>query len=149
MFCKLLTQFFCLLTPLFLICCCSYEQLRKMTTDKTVVVLPAFETAPQKNMTLAHELADTAALMTKDQLGRLVNKKLIYQFALYLFRQVCSAGQSHQQQQRLIGRAWHEMLRHIQHGNNSGSSCGWIGRVVSTWSGQPAAQQVVGSPLWL
>jgi len=119
-----------------------------MTTDKTVVVLPAFETAPQKNMTLAHELADTAALMTKDQLGRLVNKKLIYQFALYLFRQVCSAGQSHQQQQRLIGRAGHEMLRHIQHGSNSGSSCGWIGRVVSTLSVQAAAQQVVGSPLW-
>eukprot|EP00775_Hariotina_reticulata_P011145 gene11145-11298_t len=65
----------------------NYEQLREMTKDKTVVVLPAFETAPQKNMTLAHELADTAALMTKDQLGKLVNKRLIYQFALYLFRQ--------------------------------------------------------------
>jgi hypothetical protein len=59
-----------------------------MTNSNTVVVLPAFETAPQKNMTLAHQLADTAALMNKKQLGRLVQKKLIYQFALYLFRQV-------------------------------------------------------------
>lgn len=59
-----------------------------MTNSNTVVVLPAFETAPQKNMTLAHQLADTAALMNKGQLGRLVQKKLIYQFALYLFRQV-------------------------------------------------------------
>lgn len=59
-----------------------------MTNSNTVVVLPAFETAPQRNMTLAHQLADTAALMNKAQLGRLVQKKLIYQFALYLFRQV-------------------------------------------------------------
>jgi hypothetical protein len=59
-----------------------------MTRGKTVVVLPAFETAPQKNMTLAHDLADTAAMMNKEQLGRLVQKRLIYQFALYLFRQV-------------------------------------------------------------
>jgi hypothetical protein len=59
-----------------------------MTNSNTVVVLPAFETAPQKNMTLAHQLADTAAMMNKAQLGRLVQKKLIYQFALYLFRQV-------------------------------------------------------------
>jgi hypothetical protein len=59
-----------------------------MTRGKTVVVLPAFETAPQKNMTLAHDLADTAALMNKEQLGRLVQRRLIYQFALYLFRQV-------------------------------------------------------------
>eukprot|EP00882_Tetradesmus_deserticola_P029727 GHRQ01033323.1.p1 GENE.GHRQ01033323.1~~GHRQ01033323.1.p1 ORF type:complete len:242 (+),score=65.44 GHRQ01033323.1:222-947(+) len=58
-----------------------------MTRGKTVVVLPAFETAPQKNMTLAHDLADTAAMMNKEQLGRLVQKRLIYQFALYLFRQ--------------------------------------------------------------
>lgn len=67
---------------------CSYDQLRQMTNSNTVVVLPAFETAPQKNMTLAHQLADTAAMMNKAQLGRLVQKKLIYQFALYLFRQV-------------------------------------------------------------
>jgi hypothetical protein len=67
---------------------CSYDQLREMTRGKTVVVLPAFETAPQKNMTLAHDLADTAAMMNKEQLGRLVQKRLIYQFALYLFRQV-------------------------------------------------------------
>lgn len=65
----------------------NYDQLRKMTDSNTVVVLPAFETAPQKNMTLAHQLADTAAMMNKRQLGRLVQKKLIYQFALYLFRQ--------------------------------------------------------------
>lgn len=76
--------------------CCptrSYDQLREMTNSNTVVVLPAFETAPQKNMTLAHQLADTAALMNKAQLGRLVQKKLIYQFALYLFRQVRGCGQ--------------------------------------------------------
>lgn len=64
-----------------------------MTNSNTVVVLPAFETAPQKNMTLAHQLADTAALMNKAQLGRLVQRKLIYQFALYLFRQVRGAVQ--------------------------------------------------------
>lgn len=69
----------------------SYAQLREMTRERTVVVLPAFETAPQRNMTLAHELADAAAMMTKEQLGRLVQKRLIYQFALYLFRQVCAA----------------------------------------------------------
>jgi hypothetical protein len=63
-----------------------------MTNSNTVVVLPAFETAPQKNMTLAHQLADTAAMMNKGQLGRLVQKKLIYQFALYLFRQVRGWG---------------------------------------------------------
>lgn len=63
-----------------------------MTNSNTVVVLPAFETAPQKNMTLAHQLADTAAMMNKAQLGRLVQKKLIYQFALYLFRQVCGCS---------------------------------------------------------
>eukprot|EP00878_Enallax_costatus_P020736 GHUV01021928.1.p1 GENE.GHUV01021928.1~~GHUV01021928.1.p1 ORF type:complete len:120 (+),score=23.35 GHUV01021928.1:355-714(+) len=66
----------------------SYDQLREMTRGKTVVVLPAFETAPQHNMTLAHDLADTAAMMTKEQLGKLVQRRLIYQFALYLFRQV-------------------------------------------------------------
>lgn len=43
-------------------------------------------------MTLAHDLADTAAMMTKEQLGKLVQKRLIYQFALYLFRQVGYAG---------------------------------------------------------
>eukprot|EP00879_Flechtneria_rotunda_P010851 GHRR01011340.1.p1 GENE.GHRR01011340.1~~GHRR01011340.1.p1 ORF type:complete len:323 (+),score=75.49 GHRR01011340.1:846-1814(+) len=65
----------------------NYDQLREMTRGKSVVVLPAFETAPQRNMTLAHELADTAAMMTKQQLAKLVQKRLIYQFALYLFRQ--------------------------------------------------------------
>eukprot|EP00878_Enallax_costatus_P001272 GHUV01001416.1.p1 GENE.GHUV01001416.1~~GHUV01001416.1.p1 ORF type:complete len:485 (+),score=84.31 GHUV01001416.1:159-1613(+) len=65
----------------------NYDQLREMTRGKTVVVLPAFETAPQHNMTLAHDLADTAAMMTKEQLGKLVQRRLIYQFALYLFRQ--------------------------------------------------------------
>jgi hypothetical protein len=59
-----------------------------MTDSDTVVVLPAFETAPQRNMSLAHQLADAAAMMNKAQLGRLVQRKLIYQFALYLFRQV-------------------------------------------------------------
>ena len=63
-----------------------------MTRGKTVVVLPAFETAPQHNMTLAHDLADTAAMMTKEQLGKLVQRRLIYQFALYLFRQVGAVG---------------------------------------------------------
>jgi hypothetical protein len=64
-----------------------------MTNSNTVVVLPAFETAPQKNMTLAHQLADAAAMMTKAQLARLVQRKLVYQFALYLFRQVSGGAE--------------------------------------------------------
>lgn len=78
---------------------CSYEQLREITRGRTVVVLPAFETAPQQNMTLAHDLADTAAMMTKEQLGKLVQRRLIYQFALYLFRQVGCARDCWQQRQ--------------------------------------------------
>jgi hypothetical protein len=95
--------------------CCSYDQLREMTRGKTVVVLPAFETAPQKNMTLAHDLADTAAMMNKEQLGRLVQKRLIYQFALYLFRQV-------RQQHTLCMEQgyvdWRCLLQHNRHANN-------------------------------
>lgn len=51
-------------------------------------VLPAFETQPNKNMTEAHMLADNAAMMSKEQLKQLVDKNLVYQFALKLFRQV-------------------------------------------------------------
>jgi hypothetical protein len=69
--------------------------LKELTTSKTVLVLPAFETAPQKNITLAHELADSAAMMNKSQLHQLVDRKLVYQFALYLFRQVGSREGPH------------------------------------------------------
>jgi hypothetical protein len=66
--------------------------LKQLTSSNTVMVLPAFETAPQRNETLAHELADSAAAMNKTELQRLVDRKLVYQFALYLFRQVSLAA---------------------------------------------------------
>jgi hypothetical protein len=72
--------------------------LKQLTSSNTVMVLPAFETAPQRNETLAHELADSAAAMNKTELQRLVDRKLVYQFALYLFRQVSPATVHPQQQ---------------------------------------------------
>ena len=65
----------------------NYDAVRAETARRAIFVLPAFETAPQKNMTLAHELADSASTMTKPNLAKLVSKRLIYQFALYIFRQ--------------------------------------------------------------
>lgn len=63
------------------------ELLRAGAAAKRVFVLPAFETAPQDNATLAHELADGAARMAKPALASLTAARLVYQFALYLFRQ--------------------------------------------------------------
>jgi glycosyltransferase-like protein LARGE len=63
------------------------ELLRAGAAAKHVFVLPAFETAPQDNATLAHELADGAARMAKPALASLTAARLVYQFALYLFRQ--------------------------------------------------------------
>jgi hypothetical protein len=70
----------------------SVDELRQVASKKAVYVIPAFETAPQQNMTRAHELADGASDLGKEQLHELVQKKLVYQFALYLFRQVRGAG---------------------------------------------------------
>ncbi len=70
----------------------SYEELLAGTAKKQVYVLPAFETAPQKNITRAHELADNASMMVKPELAKLVKRRLMYQFALYLFRQVGGAA---------------------------------------------------------
>jgi hypothetical protein len=53
-----------------------------------VFVLPAFETAPQRNQTKAHHLADAASGMPKAELVGLVQKRLVYQFAVFLFWQV-------------------------------------------------------------
>jgi glycosyltransferase-like protein LARGE len=63
------------------------ELLRAGAAARRVFVLPAFETAPQDNATLAHELADGAARMAKPALASLTAARLVYQFALYLFRQ--------------------------------------------------------------
>jgi len=63
------------------------ELLRAGAAARRVFVLPAFETAPQDNATLAHELADGAARMAKPALASLTADRLVYQFALYLFRQ--------------------------------------------------------------
>jgi hypothetical protein len=74
----------------------SIQLLREGTLNKQLFVLPAFETAPQKNETAAHELADAASAMTKARLHGLVQKRLVYQFAQYLFWQArggaCLAG---------------------------------------------------------
>jgi hypothetical protein len=65
--------------------------MRDGTRKQQVFVLPAFETAHHQNETRAHELADAAAAMKKDELAKLVKKRLVYQFALYLFWQVCGS----------------------------------------------------------
>lgn len=62
--------------------------MREGTLNKQAFVLPAFETAHHPNETRAHELADSASGMTKEQLAPLVKKRLVYQFAQYLFWQV-------------------------------------------------------------
>jgi hypothetical protein len=67
---------------------CSYEKLTQLTSKKAVVVLPAFETAPNKDEALAHALAGAAAGMNKSQLKRLVDRNLVYQFAKYLYDRV-------------------------------------------------------------
>lgn len=64
------------------------QLLREGTRKKQVFVLPAFETAPQSNETQAHELADAASGMPKEKLAGLVKKRLVYQFAVFLFWQV-------------------------------------------------------------
>ncbi|KAI8471024.1 MAG: glycosyl-transferase for dystroglycan-domain-containing protein [Monoraphidium minutum] len=61
--------------------------LRDGTAKKQVYVLPAFETAPHANETEAHALADGASGMSKAKLSELVQKRVVYQFALYLFWQ--------------------------------------------------------------
>ena len=67
---------------------CSYEKLTELTSKKSVIVLPAFETAPNKDEPLAHALAGAAAGMNKNQLKRLVDRNLVYQFAKYLYQRV-------------------------------------------------------------
>jgi len=65
----------------------SYTSLREGTRNKQIYVLPAFETARQANETKAHMLADNASGMEKEELQELVQKRLVYQFAMYLFWQ--------------------------------------------------------------
>jgi glycosyltransferase-like protein LARGE len=63
------------------------DLLRAAAAAKRVFVLPAFETSPQDDPELAHQLADGAARMSKPALASLTASRLVYQFALYLFRQ--------------------------------------------------------------
>jgi hypothetical protein len=62
--------------------------LTQLTINKSVVVLPAFETAPNKDEAMAHALAGAAAGMDKSQLKGLVDRNLVYQFAKYLYQRV-------------------------------------------------------------
>lgn len=122
----------------------SYDQLREMTRGKTVVVLPAFETAPQKNMTLAHDLADTAAMMNKEQLGRLVQKRLIYQFALYLFRQV--------RRSRAAAAGWEALLctAHTQGAcMHTSSSHGRLEYAAAAAAGAAQEKKLLGASWWV
>ena len=56
--------------------------------QKKVFVLPAFETAPNANMTAAHAIAAQAAGGDKVQLASMERKGLVHQFALYIFKTV-------------------------------------------------------------
>jgi hypothetical protein len=71
---------------------CSKDILTDISKSKTALVIPAFETKPNKNMTLAHALAGAAAAMNKTQLSRLLERDLVYQFAKYLYPKVKGRG---------------------------------------------------------
>ena len=71
---------------------CSYKKLEDVTSKKAVVVLPAFETAPKSNETLAHQLAGQAAMLSKASLKKLEDKSEVYQFARFLYAKVSSRG---------------------------------------------------------
>ena len=61
--------------------------LLKECAAKKVFVLPAFETAHQKDMAAAHKVAGDAVARSKRELGAMVRSRLVHQFALYLFRE--------------------------------------------------------------
>lgn len=78
---------------------CSLQQLEEKCANKTVVVLPAFQTAPQLgNESAGHELAArAAAVSSKANLRQLMEQQLVFQFHMTHYRQV---GLVHTVQQR-------------------------------------------------
>eukprot|EP00877_Chromochloris_zofingiensis_P009613 jgi/Chrzof1/4905/Cz15g04010.t1 len=65
----------------------NYELLKSECAKKKVFVLPAFETAHQKNMAAAYRMAADAVSKDKSGLAEMVANREIHQFALYLFRE--------------------------------------------------------------
>jgi hypothetical protein len=61
--------------------------LHKECAAKRVYVLPAFETPRSPDASAAHKVAGDAVAGDKAALEALVAKKLVHQFALYLFRE--------------------------------------------------------------
>lgn len=64
------------------------DWLKQQCSQKNVFVLPAFETAPQKDRLSAHKLAHTAAAHNKQGLQEMVEQGLVWQFALRIFKEV-------------------------------------------------------------
>lgn len=67
---------------------CSVDWLKQECSRKKVFVLPAFETAPNANMTVAHAIASEAAARDKQGLLSMVEAGKVWQFALRIFKEV-------------------------------------------------------------
>jgi hypothetical protein len=67
---------------------CSLDYLKQECSQRKVLVLPAFETAPLADIEEAHALARTAAAQNKEGLLKMVEKGQLWQFALKIFKAV-------------------------------------------------------------
>lgn len=64
------------------------DWLKQECSQRKVFVLPAFETAPNANMTAAHAIAREAAALDKQALLSMVEAGKVWQFALKIFKEV-------------------------------------------------------------
>ncbi|GBF89222.1 hypothetical protein Rsub_02099 [Raphidocelis subcapitata] len=63
------------------------DYLQRECAAKRVFVMPAFETPHNADQAVAHKFAGDAVAIDKKGLEEMVGKRLVHQFALYLFRE--------------------------------------------------------------